>query len=345
MSKTVVGVFDSLDEAQTVKRDLVGKGYSSENINVVSKESSGQARTAYATQGTQTSHETGIGDKLSHFFRSLTGGSTADEGYYTETLRNGGAMVAVNVPDDGADEVADLLDDYGAQDVDEQGGKSASTAARSATNTPDPTAIPIVEEEITVGKREVRRGGIRVYSRVVETPVETDVQLREEHVRVERRPVDRPATEADFNMGHDQTIELTETAEEAVVGKRSRVVEEVLVGKETTERTQTIKDKVRKTEVSVENLSSGSDSPRSFSEYEPAFRRDFESNYSSSGGNYQTYAPAYEYGYKLATDPRYTASDYSAVEPQARADWTRQGKGSWEQFKNAVRSGWDNVRR
>ena len=54
-------------------------------------------------------------------------------------------------------------------------------------------AIPIVEEQLRVGKRQVAGGRVRVRSYVVETPVQEQVTLRDETVRVERRPVDRPA--------------------------------------------------------------------------------------------------------------------------------------------------------
>jgi uncharacterized protein (TIGR02271 family) len=94
---------------------------------------------------------------------------------------------------------------------------------------------------------------VRVISTVVEKPVEEQVTLREETVRVDRRPVNRPATEADFaNASTTGAIEMTETREEAVVAKDARVVEEVVVGKETTERTETIRDTVRRTDVHVE---------------------------------------------------------------------------------------------
>jgi uncharacterized protein (TIGR02271 family) len=115
------------------------------------------------------------------------------------------------------------------------------------------TTIPVVEEQIAVGKREVERGGVRVESRVTETPVEEQVNLREEHVHVERRPVNRPVGDADraFKEG---TLEVTERAEEAVVAKEARVVEEVVVGKEVAERTETVRDTVRRTDVNVEEV-------------------------------------------------------------------------------------------
>ena len=49
--------------------------------------------------------------------------------------------------------------------------------------------IPIAEEELHVGKREVGHGRVRIQSRVVERPVQEQVTLREERVDVERRPV------------------------------------------------------------------------------------------------------------------------------------------------------------
>jgi stress response protein YsnF len=84
--------------------------------------------------------------------------------------------------------------------------------------------------------------------------VEEEVRLREEHIRIQRNAVNRPATEADFQAFKEGTVELTETAEEAVVSKQARVVEEVKVGKDVSERTQKVKDTLRKTEVDVEEV-------------------------------------------------------------------------------------------
>lgn len=132
----------------------------------------------------------------------------------------------------------------------------APVAAMAAAAVPvtGEVAIPIVEEELEVGKREVDRGGVRVLRHIVEKPVEASVNLREEHVVVERHPVNRAVTDADLNFQGNRTIELTETAEEAVVTKSAHVVEEVVVGKQVEERTQHIQDSVRRTEVDVEQI-------------------------------------------------------------------------------------------
>jgi uncharacterized protein (TIGR02271 family) len=115
--------------------------------------------------------------------------------------------------------------------------------------------IPIAEEELHVGKRQVGQGRVRIQSRVVERPVEEQVTLREERVDVERRPVS--GTTQAGTLGGDpfqeRTIEMEEHSEEAVVSKEARVVEEVVVRKDVEQRTETVSDTVRRTEVDVED--------------------------------------------------------------------------------------------
>src|SRR3954453_6072448 len=87
-------------------------------------------------------------------------------------------------------------------------------------------AIPVVEEQVRVGKREVGRGSVRVRSYVVERPVEEEVGLRGERGTGERRPADREVGPGETPF-QEKEIEATERGEEAVVDKRARVVEEV----------------------------------------------------------------------------------------------------------------------
>jgi uncharacterized protein (TIGR02271 family) len=113
-------------------------------------------------------------------------------------------------------------------------------------------AIPVVEERLRVGKRDVNLGRVRVRSYVVEEPVSEEVRLLQERVEIERRPVDR-ALGADESAFVDRTIEAEEHAEEAVVSKEARVVEEIALRRESEERTETVSDSVRRTEVEVED--------------------------------------------------------------------------------------------
>ena len=218
---------------------------------------------------------------------------------------------------------------------------AASGADAGATN-----AIPVVKEEIRIGKRQILRGGVRVYSRVVAEPVEQSVPLREERVRVERRPADRSATEADLSSGREQVIEVQEFAEEPVVAKQARVVEEVQVGKDVSERTETVRDTVRRTEVNVEQTpgARGEAGATGQAFDDSDFRTDYQKRYASGGAPYDTYLPAYRYGYEMASDPRYEGRSFNEVESDLRTDYGRRYPTStWEKMKDAVRYGWDKV--
>jgi uncharacterized protein (TIGR02271 family) len=238
-----------------------------------------------------------------------------------------------------------------------QGGSPAGSQQR---DTGTDAAIPVVQEQLKVGKREVQRGGVRVYSRIVETPVQENIGLREEHVQVERRPVDQQIDPGAAAAFREQSIELRETAEEAVVQKTARVVEEVVVSKDVTERQETINDTVRHTEVEVERLGTqpandatgfsaqtGSDdpawSPQTASD-DSAYRSHWSSNYATSGTPYEGYAPAYSYGSTMAGQHR--GRQWDDVESDMRTQWEARNSGSpstWEQFKGAIRHGWDSI--
>jgi len=274
------------------------------------------------------------------FFRNLFGTDIHDEDTrtYSDAMSRGSALVTVHTDEGRIERAQDVLERYNPIDIDRQNQATTGTAQTLPTDTNREQAIPVVEEELKVGKRSVQRGGVRVYSRVIEQPVEEQLSLREEHVRVERRPVDRPATEADFR-NPERVIEMTETVEEPVVSKEARVREEVVIGKEADTRTETIRDTVRRTDVNVEQVNSGT------REYDTDFERDFRTQYASTpGARYENYAPAYQYGYTSAGDARYRGKNWSDVEDTLRTDYLRNNPNSkWDQVKGAVRYGWEKV--
>ena len=208
-----------------------------------------------------------------------------DMATFNEGIRRGGAVLHAQVPDHQFDAAADVLERGGAVDIDEReaawrregwtgGATAGGTAglAQSDTSRQDFGAsgtartggeerIPVVEERLSVGKREKAHGRVRVRSYVVETPVEEQVTLREEHVSVERRPVAPPVAAGD-DAFRERTIEATQSGEEAVVSKEARVTEEVVVRMQAEECTETVSDTVRRTEVEVEDERGRSDGER-----------------------------------------------------------------------------------
>ena len=275
MTHTLVAAFDTLTEAQAAKRDLLAQQVLESNIELSSSE-------LHAAEGRadDTAHHESFGEKVSHFFSSLFGTDEHDASKphryataYPELSRRGAAVLTVTVmSDEQADKAEAILERNGAIDVDERvagwsredtgttthvagthlGADRAQVVDRTLDTPVGGAAIPVIEEDLRVGKREVTTGRVRVVSRLTERPVEETVNLHEEHAHIERRPVDRPATPADLDGFKAGSIEIQETAEQAVVEKSARVVEEVSVGKQSSDHQETIRDTVRRTDVEVQ---------------------------------------------------------------------------------------------
>ncbi|HKU42497.1 MAG TPA: YsnF/AvaK domain-containing protein [Polyangiales bacterium] len=266
MAKTVVGVFDEAEAAQKATRELQSSGIAQNHIRMTSND---EARTSQRDEG-----ETSWTGRIIHFFESILENDEdkrhADT--YAEAWRRGHYMVIADVDDAQLDQAVAIMNRYGTVDLDQRAehwrrtGYTGSYDRSAAPYTPEQRAqelaalqqgstqaVPVVQEELAIGKQLVQRGGVRIHSYVKEMPVEEVVRLREERVNVARRPVDRPASEADLAF-QERTIDVTAQGEELVAEKRARVVEEVVVGKEMQEREEKVKDTVRRKDVAVEQV-------------------------------------------------------------------------------------------
>ncbi|WP_207420947.1 YsnF/AvaK domain-containing protein [Desertivirga brevis] len=272
MSKTVIGIFDSARDAQEAVSRLSSAGIDRDRVDVANR-----ADTSTSVDRNDD-NDTSFGDSISSFFSNLFGDDD-DAKKYSEVAKRGYTITVHANTTDEADRAAEILDNTGAIDVDERATQISSGHYNSTSdyNTSHHSnlvgdrdinitdrdrdlditnrSIPVIEENLEVGKREVQSGGARLHSRIVERPVEEHIRLRSERVNVERTPVNREATSADFDTFKEGTIELTERQEVPIVNKEARVVEEVSLNKQIEETEETIRDTVRKTEIDVENLS------------------------------------------------------------------------------------------
>jgi len=258
----------------------------------------GLSGSASGVSGTSAAHsrpheEQGFWASLANLFLP-----EEDSHTYAEGLRRGGYLVSVRVSDAQYERALDILDDEGTINLDERAsswrsegwtpggsgygspattgamagaygsgtessltrqgaGRPAGVSAETARNQ-DEEVIPVTEEQLRVGKREIEHGRVRVRSYTIERPVQEQVNLRDEHVSVERRPVDRSTTGAE-DAFRERTIEAEEKREVPVVSKEARVKEEVVVKKGVEQRNETVSDTVREQQVEVED---DRDSPR-----------------------------------------------------------------------------------
>jgi uncharacterized protein (TIGR02271 family) len=180
---------------------------------------------------------------------------------YGDTLKKGGAILAARVPSDQVARVMSLLDVHQPLDVHSVAtkiGEKVPIEAKALVTPPiakvdakDAETLRLAEEQLNVGKRMFQTGTTRIRRFITERPVEANVTLHEEHAEVVRRAITDPAYVADIDWS-DKAYEVTETAEEAVVSKTARVVEEVTLRKTGTDHVETVKDTVRRQQVEVE---------------------------------------------------------------------------------------------
>ena len=264
MSRTITAMFDTRADADAGRERLLAANLDADNVRV-----HGQSATS-ATGGSQSTEDQGMWSSIKNAFLP-----DEDRHTYEEGARRGGFILSADVDEDQVDDAVRVLEDANSVDIDErsaqwksEGWSNPASAAMgiAATAKPDRTgsAMPmttggdeqtlqVVQEELVVGKRDVDRGGVRVRSYVTEQAVHEQVRLRDESINVERRPVSRDVTDAD-DAFRERSFEMTETDEEAVVGKKARVVEEVVVRKTADERVEDINETVRRTDVDVDSI-------------------------------------------------------------------------------------------
>jgi uncharacterized protein (TIGR02271 family) len=263
MTHTVVGIFDDKSEAQTAMTELAANGFGRENIDLSHRAATNT--TGNTGTGGYNDNDDSVTDSIGNFFSSMFGDDSDTARNYSNVANDTEAVLIVQTESaERASVAAEIMDNAGAVDVDERAARygqnqqdfaDTGTAGYSETGAADThQTIPVIEENLAVGKREVETGGVRVRSRIIEKPVEESIRLREEHVTINRRPVNRAVGDAELASFREGDIEITEHAEKAVVAKEARVVEEVEIGKNVSEREERITDTVRSTEVDVEQV-------------------------------------------------------------------------------------------
>ena len=245
----VVSVYDSTDKAKAALNVLKSSGVDTSDVSLLDRNTLG----------------TGVDQQHVGLWRRLFGENVWEHeaAVYGDTLRKGGAVLAVRGPKDRIAKIMSILDAHRPVDVHEHAtkigadvpieAKALVTAPGTATGANKDEVMRLAEEQMNVGKRMFETGTTRVRRFVTERPVEAQVNLHEEHAKVVRRAVSDPNYIADIDWS-DKEYTVTETAEQAVVSKRARVVEEVAVGREGSERTETVRDTVRRQQVEVEKL-------------------------------------------------------------------------------------------
>jgi uncharacterized protein (TIGR02271 family) len=246
----IVAAFENAERARSARQALAAAGIDNANIELLESRSDLDNWTAMKRYA--------VPDEDAHL--------------YAEGLGRGHSLLVIRAAAGEHDRIMQVLGRFNPIDIDDHAdgwrkagwsgvhpGKAAwdarqqtSTGSKTAPETQE-EVVPVFEERLKVGKRLVEQGHVRVRVYTVEHPVQEGVTLREERVAVERRPVDRPASSMPGEAFKDRTIDVTTHREEPIIAKEAQVKEEVVVRQEADQRTETVRDTVRHTEVEVED--------------------------------------------------------------------------------------------
>jgi len=256
--QTIVAAYDTAAHAQAAVEALKAGGFHADDISSFDK--------------------TRVGLREPGLWQRMFGGGLAqhEADVYSQSLDRGGVVVSVRVPDSEVAHATGILDLHRPIDVHDRAvttglapAARVEAAVASIATTPVVTdqrvavspklaeahdeVLRLAEEQLQVGKRMVETGRTRVRRFVTEQEVSADVTLHEEHADILRRAVTDPKYIGDIDWA-DTTIEVRETAEQALVSKTARVVEEVGLRKIGSDHVETVRDKIRRQQVEIERL-------------------------------------------------------------------------------------------
>jgi uncharacterized protein (TIGR02271 family) len=216
------------------------------------------------------------------------------------------------------------------------GTATAGTSAED-TKTEGALRVPIIEERLAIGTREVELGEVDIRKTVTAEEQTASVTLRRDEVHVEEIDVaDRPlrAGEDAFAEG---TIRVQLRGEEAVVAKETVVTGEVVIAKETVAEERTITDTVRRQRVDVDEQ---------YRQARTDLEREHGTRVGTTGRAFAEAEPNYRTGFDAGHDERYGGREFADVEPDLRRDHATRGVTAdrWAELRHEIEAGWNKAR-
>lgn len=304
--KTVVSLYDSIEDARDVVEDLVDAGIARDDISLVARDVEGQYG-SYLEEGYAEAEGEDVGEAAAG---GAMGGAVV--GGLTGILVGLGAFA---IPGIGPVIAAGPL-------VAGLTGAAVGAVTGGILSALVEWGIP--EEEAGYYAESVRRGSTLVAARVMEDRVDDVVEIMEEYdpVDIERR-VAYWRSEEDWS-GYDAEADPYGPDEIASYRRRHETWEQDWTGDE----------------MDVDRYRAGM-----YDTTLPDYHTHYETNLAMSGYSYNQFLPAYRYGHNLAGDPRYADRSWNEIEMDARRGWEDYNEGTWEQFKDAVRHAWEEAKR
>ena len=359
--RTVVALYDRIDQAREAVKELTDAGFVSEDINLISRDASGEYSRYLNTDRTRAGEDVSEGAATGAGVGAVLGGLGG-------LLLGLGALAIPGIgPVIAAGPIAATL-----------AGAGIGAVAGGAVGALVDLGIP--EEHAQYYAEGVRRGATLVTVRTKDEHAEHVRDLLNHH-----DPVDLDKTVSNWRSqnwtGFNENVEPLESSRmefnrssSRMPGMGSMVDDDSApmserdvemrrpgadYGTPSMDDEDAAFDRQRQEQFMAEEIPVTGDTPadvlerdmaaagydeQEWERYDVACRRDFMDRFVDSGRDYAYYQPAYRYGYMLANDERYRDVDWNVIEPEARREWELQGGDTaWDDIKDAVRQAWRTV--
>ena len=327
--KTIVGLYDDINDARAVVEDLVSSGYDRNNISLVAADKEGQYASnldRYAAEDTAAT------------------GEAAAEGAIAGGAIGGLAGVLIGL---GALAIPGLGPVIAAGPI-IAGLVGAGIGAVSGGLIGALVEWGLSDEEAGYYMEGVRRGGTLVAVKAADYEANDIVNIMNRHdpVDIDRRAEDwrsegwtgyTTAETTTLPESHQYTAPRRDVTQQETTAPVTQ--EELHVGKREVHQGG-IRSYAEEMPVGVEG-----EYDTDYTLYRNDFRTHYTTTYSNSDYDFDTFEPAYYYGYTIGSDERYRDRDWDEIRPEIRRRWEESNEGTWEEFKDAVRHGWERTKR
>lgn len=218
-------------------------------------------------------------------------------------------------------------------------GSSSTGTAASATQNVDQVVIPLAEERLLVGTREVDLGEVIIRKRIVEEERLVPVTFRREEIEVIRR---KPGEtwNADHLPEDAEVTRIPIQGWEPVINKEAVVTREAVVDKTTIAETSQVSATVRREQASIDER---------YRQARPELEQSHAVTTADHGRrSYAEAEPNHRAGFTAGSNPDYTGQQFEEVEPTIRQQV--QGTAAptdaeWEAIRREIRAGFEAARR
>lgn len=315
MAQTLAAVFDNRASAESARQKLIASGFGSERIrlNDSTSDYSGIPSATSTVANTTGRDDEGFVASIKHFFADLFG-SHEDRYVYAEAVSRGHVVLTLESASDAEiDRASDIVEDFGPLNIEEHseqwraGGWSRDDSTTGAGY---------------VGSTAGNLGGNAA----------ANLQSQSGSLSQQATPLGAGA-----ELGINPAVPVGNLSQSSTASQqfaRDDAPDFIQPGGATSlGGTRNVRSYPR-----VDTLSND------IVDDEQYYRSHWDATYLSTGGRFEDYDPAYRYGRSMAGSDTYRGRAWDEVEPDLRNNWEHTyPQSAWENFKDAVRHGWNRL--